>query len=109
MNFVAGEIKRRGWDEKSIGLEMDAYYFSARGFVELQKDLPGADFKDGNLLVSCVRIVKSDREIDFMKQAGKISEKVMQTALDIYSISCRTKLCACDLLRNVPNMLVFQS
>jgi len=82
MNFVAGEIKHRGWDKKSIGLEMDAYYFSARGFVELQKDLPGADFKDGNLLVSWVRIVKSDREIEYMKQAGKISEKVMQTALD---------------------------
>ena len=82
MNFVAGEIKHRGWDKKPIGLEMDAYYFSARGFVELQKDLPGADFKDGNLLVSWVRIVKSDREIEYMKQAGKISEKVMQTALD---------------------------
>ena len=82
MNFMAGEIKHRGWDKKSIGLEMDAYYFSARGFVELQKDLPGADFKDGNLLVSWVRIVKSDREIEYMKQAGKISEKVMQTALD---------------------------
>ena len=36
MNFVACEIKRRGWDKKSIGLEMDAYYFSARGYVELQ-------------------------------------------------------------------------
>jgi xylulokinase len=24
-------------------------------------------------------------------------------------ISCRTKLCACDLLRNLPNMVVFQS
>ena len=82
MNFMAGEIKHRGWDKKSIGLEMDAYYFSARGFVELQKDLPGANFKDGNLLVSWVRIVKSDREIEYMKQAGKISEKVMRTALD---------------------------
>jgi Xaa-Pro dipeptidase len=89
MNFVAGEIKRRRWDKMSIGLEMDAYYFSARGFVELQKDLPGADFKDGNLLVSWVRIVKSDREIDFMKQAGKISEKVMQTALDKLSPGIR--------------------
>ena len=89
MNFVAAEIKHRGWDKKSIGLEMDAYYFSARGFVELQKDLPGADFKDGNLLVSWVRIVKSDREIEYMKQAGKISEKVMQTALDKLSPGVR--------------------
>ena len=89
MNFIAGEIKGRGWDKKSIGLEMDAYYFSARGFVELQKDLPRANFKDGNLLVSWVRIVKSGREIEYMKQAGKISEKVMQTALDKLSPGVR--------------------
>jgi ectoine hydrolase len=82
MNFVADEIKRRGWHNRAIGVEMDAYYFSARGFVELQKDLPQASFKDGNLLVSWVRIIKSDSEIAYMKQAGKISEKVMQTALD---------------------------
>ncbi len=89
MNFVADEIKRRGWEKSAIGLEMDAYYFSARGFVELQKDLPEADFKDGNLLVSWVRIVKSDQEIEYMKQAGKIAEMVMQTALDKLSPGVR--------------------
>ena len=68
---------------------MDAYYFSARGFDELRKDLPRADFKDGNLLVSWVRITKSDREIEYMKQAGKICEKVMQTALDKLSPGVR--------------------
>jgi Xaa-Pro dipeptidase len=82
MNFVAGEIKRRGWDKRAIGVEMDAYYFSARGFAELQEDLPRANFKDGNLLISWVRIIKSDREIIYMQQAGKIVEKVMQTAID---------------------------
>ncbi len=89
MNFVAEQIKRRGWHNQSIGVEMDAYYFSARGFVELQNDLPRANFKDGNLLVSWVRIIKSDQEIEYMKQAGKISEKVMQTALDHLSPGVR--------------------
>ena len=89
MNFVAEQLKRRGWHNRSIGVEMDAYYFSARGFAELQKDLPRASFKDGNLLVSWVRITKSDREIEYMKQAGKISEKVMQTALDNLSPGVR--------------------
>jgi Xaa-Pro dipeptidase len=82
MNFVADEIRRRGWESKSIGVEMDAYYFSARGFAELQKDLPEAEFKDGNLLVSWVRIVKSPQEIAYMQQAGKIAARVMQTAID---------------------------
>lgn len=97
MNFVAEQIRRRGWDNRSIGVEMDAYYFSARGFAELQKDLPRANFKDGNLLVSWVRIVKSDQEIEFMKQAGKISEKVMQTALDNLAPGARE----CDVVAAV--------
>jgi Xaa-Pro dipeptidase len=97
MNFVAEQIKRRGWDNRSIGVEMDAYYFSARGFAELRQDLPRANFKDGNLLVSWVRIVKSDREIEYMKQAGKISEKVMQTALDNLSPGARE----CDVVAAV--------
>jgi Xaa-Pro dipeptidase len=97
MNFVAEQIKHRGWDDRSIGVEMDAYYFSARGFAELQKDLPRADFKDANLLVSWVRIVKSDGEIEYMKQAGKISEKVMQTALDNLSPGARE----CDVVAAV--------
>jgi Xaa-Pro dipeptidase len=97
MNFIAGEIKGRGWHKKSIGLEMDAYYFSARGFVELQKDLPEANFKDGNLLVSWVRVIKSGREIEYMKQAGIISERVMQTALDKLSPGVRE----CDVVAAV--------
>ena len=89
MNFVADEIKRRGWEKRAIGLEMDAYYFSARGFLALQTDLPQANIKDGNLLVSWVRLVKSEAEIGYMQQAGKISEKVMQTALDNLSPGVR--------------------
>ncbi len=89
MNFVAGQLQTRGWHNRSIGVEMDAYYFSARGFAELQQDLPRANFKDANLLVSWVRIIKSDQEIAYMQQAGKISEKVMQTALNNLSPGIR--------------------
>ncbi len=82
MNFVADQIRHHNWETRAIGVEMDAYYFSARGFLALRKDLPQTDFKDANLLVSWIRLVKSDTEIEYMKQAGKIAEKVMQTALD---------------------------
>ena len=97
MNFVADQIKNRGWEKRSVGVEMDAYYFSARGFSELQKDLPEAAFKDANLLVSWVRIIKSTQEIDLMKQAGKIAERVMQTAIDTVSPGIRE----CDAVAEV--------
>ncbi len=97
MNFVAEEIKRRGWGDKTIGLEMDAYYFSARGYVELQKSLPDAKFADANLLVSWVRIVKSPQEIEYMQRAGKIVERVMQTAIDTVAPGVRE----CDAVAEI--------
>lgn len=97
MNFVADEIKRRGWGGKTIGLEMDAYYFSARGYVELKKSLPDAKFADANLLVSWVRVVKSPQEIAYMQQAGKIAERVMQTAIDTVAPGVRE----CDAVAEI--------
>jgi ectoine hydrolase len=97
MNFVADQIKSRGWEKRSVGVEMDAYYFSARGFAELRRDLPNTTFKDANLLVSWVRIIKSTQEIDLMKQAGKIAERVMQTAIDTVSPGIRE----CDAVAEV--------
>jgi ectoine hydrolase len=97
MNFVAEELKRRGWSQKSIGLELDAYYFSARSYIELQNDLPDARFKDGNLLVSWVRLVKSPAEIAYMKQAGRIVEQVMQTAIDTVAPGVRE----CDAVAEI--------
>jgi Xaa-Pro dipeptidase len=99
MHFVADELKRRGWGDKTIGVEMDAYYFTARGYVELQKSLSGAKFEDANLLVSWVRIVKSPREIDYMQQAGKIVARVMQTAIDTVAPGVRECDAVADIYR----------
>ncbi|RKX79118.1 MAG: ectoine hydrolase DoeA [Spirochaetes bacterium] len=89
MNFVADVIKQRGWGKKRIGVEADQFYFTHRCYAELEKSLPNAIFKDGNLLVNRVRLIKSDAEIDFMKKAGKIAEKVMKTAIDTIDVGVR--------------------
>ena len=40
MHHVAAVLAERGWDRGSIGVEMDAWYFTARAYVELGKKLP---------------------------------------------------------------------
>jgi ectoine hydrolase len=82
MNFVADIIKKEGWTRKVIGIDMDTYYFSPRAFYVLKKELQNSKFVDTSLLVNWVRLIKSESEILLMKQAGKIAEKVMHTALD---------------------------
>ena len=97
MHYVADIIKQHRWADKKIGVEMDAYYFSARAFQELEKSLPNAVFTDATNLVNWVRLIKSDNEISIMKQAGKIAENVMQTALDNLSPGTRE----CDVVAKV--------
>ncbi len=82
MQFAAEVLKQRGLVQRRIGVEMDAYYFTAKCFAELQRSLPESRFTDASLLVNWVRIIKSAQELEYMKQAGRIMEKVMQTALD---------------------------
>lgn len=89
MHFVADVIKEKGWEKGAIGVEMDQFYFTHRNYVELEKSLPNATFKDANALVNWVRVVKSEAEITFLKRAGKIAERVMQTAVDTIDVGVR--------------------
>jgi ectoine hydrolase len=82
MQFVAQELQRRGWDKGRIGVEMDEYYYTARWHAILTHELPDADFVDAFLLVNWVRMVKSDREVEFLMQAGAIAGAAMQAAID---------------------------
>lgn len=100
--FVADIIKEKGYDKKTIATEMDAYYFSAKCQERLEACLPNAKFKDGNLLVNWVRIIKSDAEIEYMRRAGKIVEKAMEIAYESIDIGVRQ----CDAAANVFHALI---
>jgi ectoine hydrolase len=82
MRWVADLLRQKGWDKKRIGLEMDAYWFSARMYLTLREALPDAALVDATNLVNWVRAVKSPAEIEYMRQAARICEKAMQTAVD---------------------------
>ncbi len=89
MQFVAGVIREKGWEKSVIGVEMDQFYFTHRAYVSLESSLPGARFSDANALVNWVRVVKSDAEVEFIKRAGKISEKVMDAAREAIKVGVR--------------------
>ncbi len=65
-----------------IGLEMDAYYFTAKSYVRLGKNLPEAEFEDATLLVNWVRVRKSEQELEYMREAARISENAMAAGLE---------------------------
>jgi ectoine hydrolase len=82
MQDLAGRIKGLGLEGARIGVEMENYYYSAKAHAVLTEELPNATLADATALVNWQRMVKSADEIAFIRKAARISEKVVQVAID---------------------------
>jgi len=82
MDYVAETIRRRGWSRRTVGVETDAYYYTHAGHAALENALPDARIVDANLVVNWARVVKSPREIEYMRQAARIIEATMRAGID---------------------------
>ncbi len=72
MEDLAALIRDTGWGSLRIGVEMDNYYFSAKAYEVLLRDLAEAAFTDITGLVNWQRAVKSETEIVYMRRAARI-------------------------------------
>lgn len=97
MDYVAEILKQIGQDQRSIGVEMEHYYFTAQCYMRLSAGLPNATFKDASNLVNWVRIVKSDVEIEYIKRAAKISELAMNKGIELIDVGVRE----CDVAAEI--------
>lgn len=97
MDFLSKLLEERGWGKKTIGVEMDNYWFSAAAFASLQKHLPNARFVDGTALVNWQRAVKSRTELDYMRKAARIVELMHQRIVDKVEVGMRK----CDLVAEI--------
>ncbi len=89
MSFAADILKEKRHHKMNIGVEMDNYYFTAKCLEQLKEDLPLSTIKDATLLIPMVRLIKSEQEIFYMKQAARIVERAMQTAIDAIEAGVR--------------------
>ncbi len=76
MELLGEIIGNRKWGELRIGVEMDNYWFSAAAFQALQSKLKKNDFADVTGLVNWQRAVKSEQELTYLRQAGKIVSRM---------------------------------
>ncbi|KUO68848.1 MAG: ectoine hydrolase DoeA [Clostridia bacterium BRH_c25] len=97
MDFVSDIVKEKGYDKKVIATEMDTYYYTAKCQERLVLGLPNAKFKDGTNLVNWVKIIKSEPELGYMRNAARIVENAMQAAADSIAEGVRQ----CDAAANV--------
>ena len=82
MKFVASVVKDLGHGAGRVGVEMEAYYYTARCHAMLNVGLPEALLTDATGLVNRVRLIKSEPEIAFIREAARIADHAMQVAID---------------------------
>lgn len=82
MQELAARLKDMGLGSARIGVEMENYYYSAKAHEVFVAEMPGATFADATALVNWQRLIKSQEEIAFIRKAARISERVIETAID---------------------------
>jgi ectoine hydrolase len=75
MDYLAAKLTERSWHTGRIGVEMDNYWFSAKGFQSLSAGLP-QPLVDATGLVNWLRGVKSPAELDRMRKAARLVERM---------------------------------
>ncbi|ATD72220.1 MULTISPECIES: M24 family metallopeptidase [Gordonia] len=73
----------------SVGLEMDSHFFSPKAYRALHNAIPEWKLVDNFELVNWVRSVKSEAEVQLMRQAGMVCSEAMRAAIDTIEIGVR--------------------
>ena len=101
-DYLTNFLKTKKWDKKNIGVEMDSYYYSAECHARLLNQFPEATFHDANLLVNWIRLIKSENEIKYMKDASVLVQLGMQKAYDTIKLGVRQS----EVAGNIQNTLL---
>ena len=97
-DYLADWMKKKGYNQSIIGYETDTYFASKRSLDTLKAGLNKAKWLPADLLVNWVRLVKSEAELNVMRQAGKIAELAMQTAYDKVEVGVRQSDLMADIV-----------
>ncbi len=98
MQDLAALLTARGLERARIGVEMENYYYSAKAHAVLSAEMPHATLCDATALVNWQRLIKSDAELGFIRKAARISEKVIETAIDRAEVGVRKNDLVADIM-----------
>lgn len=97
IDWIAGYLKQKGWGRARIGVELDAYYYTAKTHARLTAGLPDAHFADASLLVSWIRAIKSPAELRYMRNGAKLAQAAVECAYEVIAPGVRE----CDAVAKI--------
>jgi Xaa-Pro dipeptidase len=87
------------WDRRNIGIEFDAWFLTTRNFLNLKSRLDGFNPSDASQLVNKIRLIKSEQEIGYIRQAARAAEASLHAGLDVIHAGVREYEVAAEMHR----------
>ena len=81
ISVMARTMGARGWDAGRIGVETDSHYLTVETYEALRRALPRATFVPFPTVLRELRLRKSPREIEYLRQAAAIADQAMREAV----------------------------
>jgi len=81
VDAMARTIAARGWETARIGVETDSHYLTVQTYEALRCTLRCATFVPFPMVLRELRLRKSPREIDYLRQAAAIADQAMREAM----------------------------
>lgn len=97
MDYLCAQLADRGWSRGTVGVEMDNYYYSAKAHERLAAGLADARLTDAAGLVNWQRAVKTPKELEYMRKAARIVERMHRRIADKVEVGMRK----CDLVAEI--------
>lgn len=102
MEYIAQLISGRAPALRRMGIEPAGCFFSVQSFEKLRAGLSGCEFVDSAGLVNWLRTIKSDAEIAVMREAARIANAGMATAIEHIRAGARE----CDVSAEIHRTLI---
>jgi Xaa-Pro dipeptidase len=74
-------LTEHGWAQRSIGVELDAWFLTTRHFLDLRRRLGDVELSDGSQLVNRIRLIKSEAEVRYIRAAARAAESSAVAAI----------------------------
>lgn len=76
-------LTKHGMEGKRVGIQLDTYGLLPELYIDLSQTVGGwCELVDASGLVRSLRLVKSERELDYLRKAGGIVDKMRDAALN---------------------------
>lgn len=80
-----------GFHSGKIGVEFSSWFLTTKNFLELKEKLQGSEIVDATGTVESARLIKSPKEIEYIREACRIADAAMQKGMEKVHPGCKEK------------------